>query len=173
MTDDAPAGLRIRGSLHAADAGGSVRVDVLLPADVEAVWAALTDGARLAQWLGELDGDLRPGGRVQARFFATGWEGTITVQVCERPVRLQLLTESSGEPDCVMSVTLGPEGEQTALAFEDSGLPLDQLAAYGAGDQVLVEDLAAYLAGRGRADARARWQELHPQYRERAAALEG
>jgi len=28
-------------------------------------------------------------------------------------------------------------------------MPLEQLAAYGAGDQVHVEDLAAYLAGGG------------------------
>ena len=39
---------------------------------------------------------------------------------------------------------------------------LENIAAYGAGDQVHVEDLAAYLAGRERCDARARWQELHP-----------
>ena len=37
---------------------------------------------------------------------------------------------------------------------EDRGLPLDQIASYGAGDQVHVEDLAAALAGRGRCNAR-------------------
>jgi hypothetical protein len=48
-------------------------------------------------------------------------------------------------------------------------VPLDQIAAYGAGDQIHVEDLTAYLAGRGPCDARARWQELHPAYQQLAA----
>ena len=36
-------------------------------------------------------------------------------------------------------------------------MPLDLLAAYGAGIQVHVEDLAAHIAGRERCDADARW----------------
>jgi hypothetical protein len=48
-------------------------------------------------------------------------------------------------------------------------MPLDQLAAYGARIQVHVEDLAAYLAGRGRCDADAQWNELIPAYRDLAA----
>src|SRR5262245_40262122 len=40
----------------------------------------------------------------------------------------------------------------------------EQLAAYGAGVQVHVEDLAAYLAGHERCDADERWAELYPAY---------
>ena len=47
-------------------------------------------------------------------------------------------------------------------------MPLDQLAAYGAGVQIHVEDLAAYLAGRERRDAAARFGELFPTYQELA-----
>ena len=47
-------------------------------------------------------------------------------------------------------------------------MPLDLLAAYGAGMQIHVEDLAAHLAGRERRDAEARWDELLPAYRELA-----
>jgi hypothetical protein len=43
-------------------------------------------------------------------------------------------------------------------------MPLDLLAAYGAGVQIHVEDLAAYLAGRERVDAAGRWAELQPAY---------
>jgi hypothetical protein len=94
------------------------------------VWAALSDRARLAEWLGELDGDLRVGEDVRSRFFATGWEGTIHVAACEQAARLLLLTKSSGEPDCVIEVTLTDVGEETALVFEDRGLPRQQIAAY-------------------------------------------
>ena len=45
-------------------------------------------------------------------------------------------------------------------------MPLDLLAAYGAGIQVHVEDLATHLAGRERCDADARWNELLPAYRD-------
>jgi hypothetical protein len=48
---------------------------------------------------------------------------------------------------------------------------LEQIAAYGAGDQVPFEDLAAYLTGRERCDARVRWQELQPAYQELAADI--
>lgn len=47
-------------------------------------------------------------------------------------------------------------------------MPLDLLAAYGAGVQVHVEDLASYLAGGERYDADARWQELIPGYQDLA-----
>lgn len=59
-----------------------------------------------------------------------------------------------------------------SLVLEHRGVPLAQLAAYGAGDQVHLEDLAAHLAGRDRCDARVRWQELHPAYRQLAAGLD-
>jgi hypothetical protein len=46
---------------------------------------------------------------------------------------------------------------------------LNLLAAYGVGVQIHVEDLAAYLSGRERVDAAARWGELQPAYEEMAA----
>jgi uncharacterized protein YndB with AHSA1/START domain len=161
----------IVGTLRAADDSGVVRLEARFSADEDDVWSALTDPRRLAQWLGDLEGDLRPGGKVRAHFVATGWEGTLRVEACDRAERLLITTTSAGEPECVIEVTLAVEGEQTRAVFEDRGLPLGQIAAYGAGDQVLVEDLAAHLVGLDRCDARARWQELHPRYQELAEGL--
>ena len=45
------------------------------------------------------------------------------------------------------------------------------IAAYGAGIQVHIEDLAAHIAGRERCDAEARWQELQPAYEALASKL--
>jgi len=45
------------------------------------------------------------------------------------------------------------------------------LAAYGAGIQVHVEDLAAHVAGRERCDSDARWDELEPAYEDLAAKV--
>jgi hypothetical protein len=70
----------------------------------------------------------------------------------------------------VIEATLAADGDRTILVVEERGMPLDLLAAYGAGIQVHVEDLAAHLAGRERCDADARWDELQPAYEDLAAS---
>ena len=171
MTTNTPGSVRILGTLRAADGKGVVRLEDRFDTDIDDLWSALTDPRRLARWLGEVEGDLRQGGEFRARYFASGWEGTGRVEVCEPPQRLLILTKSPDEPDGVIEATLTADGDQTILVIEDRGLPLEQIAAYGAGDQVHVEDLAAYLAGGERCDARARWQELHPAYQQLAAEI--
>ena len=92
------------------------------------------------------------------------------MEACEPPRRLLLLTEQPGQSDeHAIEVTLATDGERTILVWEERGMPLDQLAAYGAGIQVHVEDLAAHLGGRERCDADARWDELQPAYEDLAA----
>jgi hypothetical protein len=77
-----------------------------------------------------------------------------------------------GQPDeQFIEATLTADGGQAILVWEERGMPLDQLAAYGSGIQVHVEDLAAYLAGRERCDAGARWNELLPAYQDLAASI--
>ncbi len=171
MTNNLSGSQRTLGALRTADGKGIVRLEDRFDTDREDLWSALTDPRRLSSWLGEVEGDLRQGGDFRARYFASGWEGTCRVKVCEPPQRLLILTKSPDEPDGVIEATLTSDGDQTILVIEDRGLPLEQIAAYGAGDQIHVEDLAAYLAGRERCDARARWQELHPAYQELAAKL--
>ncbi len=170
MTSNARGSGRILGSLRSADGKSVVRMQDRFDTDIDDLWSALTDPRRLARWLGDVEGDLRLGGEFRARFFASGWEGTGRVEACEPPQRLLLLTRQPGQPDeHVIEVTLAPDGDQTILVWEERGMPLDQLAAYGAGVQVHVEDLAAYIAGRERGDADARWGELLPAYQDLAA----
>ena len=171
MTTNEPAIVRTLGTLRAADGKGIVRLEDRFDTDIDDLWSALTDPRRLARWLGEVEGDLRQGGEFRARFFASGWEGTGRVDVCEPPRRLQILTSSPDVPDGVIEATLTADGDQTILVIEDRGVPLEQVAAYGAGDQIHVEDLAAYLAGGERREARARWQVLQPVYQKLAADI--
>jgi uncharacterized protein YndB with AHSA1/START domain len=168
MTANPSGTVRTLGTLRAAGGKGIVRLEDRFDTDMDDVWSALTDPLRLARWLGEVDGDLRQGGELRARFFASGWEGTCRVEVCEPPRRLLVSTTSAGEPDGAFEATLTADEDHTVLIIEDRGVPLDQIAAYGAGDQIHVEDLAAYLAGRERCDARTRWQELQPAYQHMA-----
>ena len=65
-----------------------------------------------------------------------------------RGPRRLVVTLDPGEPDeNVIEVMLVADGEGTSLVWEERALPLDKLAAYGAGIQIHVEDLAAHLAG--------------------------
>ena len=169
MNSNASAGIRILGSLRSADGKGVVRMEDRFDTDIDDVWSALTDPGRLARWLGEVEGDLRLGGEYRFRFFASGSEGTGRVEACEPPRRL-LLAHGLGQPHVqVIEAMLAADGDQTILVLEERGMPLDRLAAYGAGIQVHVEDLAAHLAGRERCDADVRWDELQPAYDDRAA----
>ena len=172
MTSNARGSSRILGSLRSADGKGIVRMEDRYDTDIDDLWSALTDPGRLARWLGEVEGDLRLGGEFRARFFASGWEGTGRVDACEPPRHLLVLTKDPDVPyELVIEATLTADGGQTILILEERGMPLDQLAAYGAGIQVHVEDLAADIAGRERCDAGARWAELLPAYQDLAASV--
>ena len=96
MISDAAAD-RILGSLREADGKGIVRIEDRLDTGVDDVWLALTDPRRLARWIGEVEGDLRPGGEYSFRFFASGAEGIGRVEACEPPSRL-LVTMALGQP---------------------------------------------------------------------------
>jgi uncharacterized protein YndB with AHSA1/START domain len=170
-TSKAGAGSRILGSLRSADGKGVVRMEDRFGTDTDDVWSALTDPSRLARWLGEVEGDLRLGGEYRFRFYASGSEGTGRVEACEPPRRLLLAHGLGQQHENVIEVTLAADGGQTILVVEERGMPLNLLAAYGAGVQVHVEDLAAHLARRERCDADVRWNELQPAYDDLAAEV--
>lgn len=164
MTNSEPVDTRVLGTVRSDAGTGIVRVEDRFNTEIDEVWSALTDPRRLARWIGEVDGDLRPGGEFHRRFFASGSEGMGRVQACE-PRRRLLVTLDPGQPgENVVEVRLAADGEGTTLVWEERGLPLDKLAAYGAGIQIHIEDLGAYLAGGEPCDANARWDELEPAY---------
>src|SRR6478752_5782967 len=132
MTSNAREGGRILGSLGSDEGKGIVRMEDRFVTDIDDVWSALTDPSRLARWYGEVEGELRPGGEYRARLLASGWEGTGRVVACEPRQRLVLVTKHVTAPDeGVIEVTLAAEGDLTIAAWEERGMPLDHLAAYG------------------------------------------
>jgi len=172
MTSNPRAGNRILGSLRSADGRGVVRMEDRYDTDIDDLWSAVTDPARLARWFGTVEGDLRPGGEFRLSIQSSGWDGTGRVVACEPPRRLRVTTREATEPyDKDIEATLTADGGQTILVIEVHGLPLDKIAFYGAGWQVHAEDLAAYLAGRERVNAAARWGELQPAYQNLAADI--
>ena len=173
MSSNARGGDRILGSLRSADGKGVVRMEDRFDTDIDDLWAALTDPRRLARWYGEVEGDLRLGGEFQAHLPDAG-DRIGRVDACEPPRRLALTMRDPdpqpGQPEeTVIETTLTADGNQTILVVEDRGMPLDLLAAYGAGVQIHVENLAAHIAGHDRGDTDARWDELVPVYQALAA----
>lgn len=168
---NAGAGASIVGSLRVEDGKGAVRMEVRFQTVTDDVWSALTDPVRLARWYGEVEGDFRVGGEYRAHLFASGWEGTGRVEACEARRRLVVTGAEPGEQGTVTEVTLTADGSQTVLVWEERGMQVDGVAAYGAGVQIHVEDLAAHLAGRERGDAEARWTLLEPFYDDLAAKI--
>ncbi len=167
MSKEPPAGTRILGSLRADVESGAVRVEDRYPTDIEDLWSALTEPERIARWIADVDGELRPGGRFRIS-FTSGWAGVGRVEECERPRRLLLTLAPGAADETVIEAALTAHGEQTHLVVEERGLPVGELPEHGAGWQAHLEDLAALVAGREPEDWRGRWTELTPIYRDLA-----
>ena len=181
MASDVPAPNPVLGTLSAEEGKGVVRVRYRYHTDIEDLWAAITDPARLDGWYAQVDGDLRPGGAIRVYVRADDWEGTGRVEVCESPRRLVVTTRESDESwqkgqgvppyDETIEATLVGDGEHTELVIEVKGMPLEAVAFYGVGWQIHAENLAAYLAKHERGDSQLRWNDLLPAYQALAAAI--
>jgi len=148
-----------------------VRIEDRFDTDIDDLWSAITDPERLSRWYGVVEGDLHVGGQFRASLFASGWEGDGRIEACEPPRRLVIVSKDPDEPtEDTIEVTLTADRDQTVLVMEHRAVSERLIAEYGAGDQIHVEDLGEYLAGRGRVDARARFEQLIPAYRAMLAA---
>jgi uncharacterized protein YndB with AHSA1/START domain len=178
MTSDEP---RILGSLRSADGKGVVRIEDRYDTDIDDLWAAITDPARLARWHGRVEGDLRLGGEFRMYIESNDIESAGRVEACEPPRRLLVTNRETDESyrrgqgvppfEARVEATLTADGDQTILVIEVQGMPLDVVAFYGAGWQIHAESLAAHIAGRERDDSEARWNELVPSYQALAAEV--
>ncbi len=85
--------MRIIGTTRLVDhSRGAVRVEDVYDTDIDDLWQACTTPQRLARWIAELSGDLRPGGTVHA-VFTTTWAGPARVEVCDAPHHLLMSTD--------------------------------------------------------------------------------
>jgi uncharacterized protein YndB with AHSA1/START domain len=164
MTGDAS----LLGSLHSVDGEGVVRMENRFGTGIDDLWEAVTDPARLAHWYGKVEGELSQGGELRVHIDLAG-DRTARVEACEPPQRLLLTMRDpdpqAGQPDdTVIEVQLMADGAQTRLVWEERGMPVKLLPAYGAGIQIHVEHLADYLNGRELRSVEARWNELFPAY---------
>lgn len=167
-------------SLHVTDGSGVVGIDMTLRAGPADVWRALTDPPTLAQWHAEVTGDLRHGGDIEITIPADEWSGTGRIETCEAPRHFAVTTRETkaswqagvGMPpfDERISVSLTAQGTGCRLHVDIAGIPLAAFAAHAAGWHLHAEALEAFLAGRPKPDAEARWSELEALYAMKADA---
>ena len=141
---------------------GVVRVEDVYDTGIDDLWSALTEPDRLARWIATVEGDLRVGGAIEAR-FTSSWEGPGRIDVCDAPNRLVLTMEPGTDDEAVIEALLTAEGDRTRLVIEERGLPLEHLYQHGAGWQAHIEDLGRYLTGAS-SNWKERWTELLPDY---------
>ena len=164
MTGDAS----VLGSLHSVDGVGVVRMEDRLDTGIDDLWGALTDPDRLAHWFGEVTGEPSLGSEFRVLIALAG-ERTGVVEACEPPQRLLLSMRDPdpqpGQPEqTVIEAQLTAAEAQTKLVWEERGMPVNLLPAYGAGVQIHVEHLADYISGRELRNVSDRWNELFPAY---------
>ena len=84
----------------------------LYPTDPADLWEALTTAGRIARWFGQVDGDLRQGGRYRIKDNASG-----TITECVEPRRIALTWEFADTVSWV-EAALAPEAGGTRLELK-------------------------------------------------------
>ena len=148
MTNSARAGERILGSLESAGGKGIVRMEDRFDTDVDDVWSA---SPTPCVW---------PTGTARSRAISASAASTThafrqRVGRCRTRGSVRAPAAAAGANQGRgragrddIEVTLTADGDQTIVVWEEQGVPLDMLSAYGAGVQLHVEDLADHLARR-------------------------
>ncbi len=127
-----------------------VRVERLLPAPIEAVFAAWTDPASMSQWFSPtgqatVEADVRVGGRLRVVMSGEGIKiEHLGEYLTITPPCLLSFTWSSrytGNAPSVVTVSFAPEGEGTRLVLVHDGLPVETAEAHRTGWGSIVRRL--------------------------------
>lgn len=151
-------------------ATGTVHLERRLTAPVARVWDALTDPARLGDWLAPVEsGAPGPDERFVLRMNADE-TATCTVFGWDPPHEMRLSWDYTGEPASELTLRLQTDGDGTLLRLDHTVITVD-VVQYGAGWHVHLDNLDVHLAG---GDVRsdgcsgaaflAAWEELAPRY---------
>lgn len=137
------------GIIEKIDGGYQLHFERRLRHPVEKVWAALTDPARLEEWLGAVQGELVEGGDYTIRWLNTDLEGNSavargTITRFEPPHLLEIDTDIHG----LLRWELRPDGAGSYLTLTArSPIPDEYRAMVMAGWHIHLDFLAESLDG--------------------------
>lgn len=156
-------------TLHTIDGQWTLRFERHLAHSPEKVWRALTDPAELTHWFPQdLQGTFAPGARL--RFVFRGELPVLGGEVIDHftgevlefdPPRVLAYTWAGD----TLRWTLTPDGDGCLLVFTDTFADRGKAARDGAGWDVCLEHLAAFLDGTPGPHA-SRWKERYDAYAE-------
>lgn len=150
------------------DGGTQISFEWRYDRPVEAVWAALTEPARLALWLADAEIDLRPGGTFRLHWRGEGagtMEGVITE--VESPGLLAHSWSEVGHGHSSVRWELAPDGRGTILRLTHTFAPEDDAIPFLAGWHDFLYALLAAVDGYRSAYDREREKQIDAYYRAR------
>jgi uncharacterized protein YndB with AHSA1/START domain len=130
---------------------GRVRIEMALPAPIEAVYAAWTQPEAMARWLtptgsAEVEADVRVGGRFRVVMIGDGMsiQHTGEYLTVEPPRRLSFTWQSpyTGAEPSVVTVTLTANGDSTQLLLLHERLPEGAAESHRGGWGAILQRLA-------------------------------
>lgn len=142
---------------------------------VETVWSALTEPARLADWMGAAHVEPRQGGRIEIMTdgpFPMRGE----VRVWDPPNVLEFFWSNAHASDSVVRYELQPVGTGTRMLFSHHGIPYARSALFAPGWHGYFAALGALLGEQATGPETESFRELQSVYVEHyrldGAALE-
>jgi uncharacterized protein YndB with AHSA1/START domain len=135
------------GTIRRVDSAFEARLERHVAHGQAAVWAMLTEPAKLTQWLAPGEISLRPGGRAQLDFSDSGTVVDSAVSAVEAPRLLEYSWSSAGEPERPVRWETTPEGNGTRLVLRLRVPENEDIARACAGWEAHLQMLLAALEG--------------------------
>ena len=138
--------LTLLGTLSRTPSGCAVRFERDYATDAADLWDAVTSPPRVARWLAEVSGDLRPGGTVHVHFD----DGTAAMELlsCEPPARLAVRWRHGDDASSRVTLEVSSRTDGGArLVLVHDELTEQQAPEYAAGWHWHLDALGAALDG--------------------------
>jgi uncharacterized protein YndB with AHSA1/START domain len=154
------------GTFDRHDDTADLRYERRYPRPIETVWAALTEPARLADWLGEALVEPYVGGRYEL-FIDRKRPMTGRVLTWQKPTLLEFTWDTGDAPASVVRCELTPDGDGTRLVFLHKGVGFVWIGLVLPGWHVHLERLDSLLAGAVEPMSMPHWREMQTIYIDR------
>jgi uncharacterized protein YndB with AHSA1/START domain len=142
-----------------------LRYERRYPRPIATVWAALTEPARLADWLGQALVEPHVGGRYEL-FIDRKRPMTGRILTWQPPTLLEFTWDTGDAPASVVRCELAPDGDGTRLVFQHKGIGFAWIGLVLPGWHVHLERMDGLLAGIVQPMSMPRWRELQAVYLE-------
>jgi uncharacterized protein YndB with AHSA1/START domain len=151
------------GAFNRHDDHLDVRFERDYPRPIETVWSALTEPARLADWMGLAHVEPHVGGRYDMMMDGPH-PMTGRVIVWEPPHVLEVTWSNADAPDSIVRYELRRQGDGAHLIFTHTRMPYASSALMLPGWHVFLARLGSLVAGTPPPEWGTRWREMQAIY---------